>query len=114
MDVQLLSAMIEELILDHDKLALPGLGTFVAEEMPASFSDRGYTLNPPYRRLSFSPEESDDGLLAALYCRDNGSLSPEEGAAIINHFLSDLSDELRESKSVGLPGLGRLRATREN
>ena len=54
MDVTFLSRMIGELILDHDSLSLPGLGTFVVEDMPASFSDRGYTVNPPYRRLSFS------------------------------------------------------------
>ena len=59
MDVEFLSGMIGELMLDHDSLSLPGLGTFVAEDMPASFSDRGYTINPPYRRLSFTGKLSD-------------------------------------------------------
>ena len=113
MDVTFLSRMIGELILDHDFLSLPGLGTFVVEDMPASFSDRGYTVNPPYRRLSFSERESADGLLAELYASSN-PVQEEEAEAIINAFVLDLKAELQRDKGVDLPGLGRLRATREN
>ena len=113
MDVTFLSRMIGELILDHDSLSLPGLGTFVVEDMPASFSDRGYTVNPPYRRLSFSERESADGLLAQLYASSN-PVQEEEAEAIINAFVLDLKAELQRDKGVDLPGLGRLRATREN
>lgn len=113
MDVEFLSRMIGELILDHDSLSLPGLGTFVAENMPASFSDRGYTINPPYRRLSFIERESSDGLLAQLYASDNG-IADQEAEAILEAFLNDLKDLLQLEKTVEFPGLGRLRATREN
>ena len=113
MDVEFLSRMIGELILDHDSLSLPGLGTFVAENMPASFSDRGYTINPPYRRLSFIEQESSDGLLAQLYASDNG-IADQEAEAILEAFLNDLKDLLQLEKTVEFPGLGRLRATREN
>ena len=113
MDVEFLSRMIGELILDHDSLSLPGLGTFVAENMPASFSDRGYTINPPYRRLSFIERESSDGLLAQLYASDNG-IADQEAEAILEAFLKDLKDLLQLEKTVEFPGLGRLRATREN
>ena len=113
MDVTFLSRMIGELILDHDSLSLPGLGTFVVEDMPASFSDRGYTVNPPYRRVSFSERKSADGLLAELYASSN-PVQEEEAEAIINAFVLDLKAELQRDKGVDLPGLGRLRATREN
>lgn len=113
MDVEFLSRMIGELILDHDSLSIPGLGTFVAENMPASFSDRGYTINPPYRRLSFIERESSDGLLAQLYASDNG-IADQEAEAILEAFLKDLKDLLQLEKTVEFPGLGRLRATREN
>ncbi|MBR4808704.1 MAG: hypothetical protein IK031_00295 [Bacteroidales bacterium] len=112
MDVALLSRMITELMLDHDSLSLPGLGTFCAENMPASFSDRGYTINPPYRRLGFSAKESSDGLLAGLYAGSNG-IGVQVAEGIIAGFAEGLSRELGESRSVELPGLGRLRSTRE-
>lgn len=113
MDVELLTRMVGDLILDHDSLDLPGLGSFVAQDMPASFSDRGYTINPPYRRLTFTETERPDGLLAELYARDNGK-SQAVSAAIIKEFVAGLAATLREEKVVDLPGLGRLRATREN
>ena len=113
MDVDFLSRMIGELILDHNSLSLPGLGTFVAEDMPATFSDRGYTINPPYRRLAFWERKTSDGLLSELYAADNG-IAIEEATAIIESFLEDLKAKLEAEKTVDLPGLGRLRATREN
>ena len=48
--------MVRDLVLQQDKVVVPGLGVFIAEFVPASFSDRGYTLNPPYRKLSFVAE----------------------------------------------------------
>ena len=113
MDVRLLSGMIGELMLETDSLSLPGIGTFTAEEMPASFSDKGYTVNPPYRRLSFSSRQTQDNRLAVLYAASNEGLSQEDSSAIISDFCVSLKEELDATKSVDLPGLGRLRATKE-
>ena len=41
MDIDLLSKMVKELILDNDRVVLPGLGSFVAEVVPSTFSDKG-------------------------------------------------------------------------
>ena len=113
MDVRLLSGMIGELMLETDSLSLPGIGTFTAEEMPASFSDKGYTVNPPYRRLSFTSAQVEDDRLAALYAASNQGLSLADASSIISSFCVSLSEELKSRKSVDLPGLGRLRSTRE-
>ena len=113
MDIDLLSKMVRELVLDNDKVALPGLGTFVAELIPASFSDKGYTINPPYRRLSFRPSGEDDGLLANLYSESNG-VGSDVAARIIGDFVAEMKDVLKAKKVVVFPDLGRLRATREN
>ncbi len=113
MDVALLSAMISELITGHDQVGLPGLGTFVAEVVPATFSDKGYTINPPYRRLSFHPSNSEDRLLIDLYAASNG-ISKEAAGVYVRQFLSEMKSALKERKVIALPGLGRLRATVEN
>lgn len=113
MDIDLLSKMVGELILDNDEVSLPGLGTFVAEVMPSTFSDKGYTINPPYRRLSFRQRESSDGRLVALYARSNG-VDERMAAQILGEFLAGLKETLKVRKTVVFPGLGRLRATREN
>jgi nucleoid DNA-binding protein len=113
MDIDLLSKMVGELILDNDEVSLPGVGTFVAEVMPSSFSDKGYTINPPYRKLSFRQRETSDGRLAALYARANG-VDEQMAASILEKFLMELRETLKVRKTIIFPGLGRLRATREN
>ncbi len=112
MDVILLSRMVGELMPGLDSLSLPGLGTFTAEQVGASFSDKGYTINPPYRRLSFNGTQTDDGRLAGLYASSNG-VSREEADTILRAFTASLSNELSAHSSIDLPGLGRLRSTRE-
>ena len=113
MNIDLLSKMVGELILDNDEVALPGVGTFVAEIMPSTFSDKGYTINPPYRRLSFRQRESSDNRLVELYARSNG-VEMEAAASIMGSFLKELKETLKVRKTIVFPGLGRLRATREN
>ena len=113
MDISLLSKMIGELLLDHEEVGLPGLGAFMAEMVPASFSDKGYTINPPYRRVTFLPSRSEDDSLVELYSRSNG-IDYDQSKAIIQHFLEETKKELMEKKMVVFPGLGRLRSTRQN
>ena len=113
MDIDLLSRMVYELILGHDQVGLPGVGTFVAEMVPASFSDKGYTINPPYRRLSFHPSLLEDTLLVDFYATSN-QLDPRTARDYITQYLAELKSVLEERKTVILPGLGRLRATKEN
>ena len=114
MDIDLLAKMVKEAILDHDTVTLPGVGSFVAELVPSSFSDKGYTINPPYRRLYFSPRQGTDTLLEQLYARDNEEVDAEMAHRILTEFLIEMKDVLKVRKTVVFPGLGRLRATREN
>lgn len=114
MDIDLLSKMVKELILDKDEVSLPGVGTFVAEMVPSVFSDKGYTINPPYKRLSFRQKGTgDDSLLIGFYARCN-NLDIETASRIIREFLHEMRHVLETRKSIVFPGLGKLRATREN
>ena len=113
MDIDLLSKMVKELILDNDRVVLPGLGSFVAEIVPSTFSDRGYTINPPYRRLFFRSRPDEGDMLAKFYAESN-NVQPEIAERIINDFIAELKNVLHARKTVVFPGLGRLRATKEN
>ncbi len=113
MDIDLLSKMVRELILDNDRVVLPGLGAFVAEFVPSTFSDKGYTINPPYRRLYFRSKPDEGNELAEMYARGN-KVDVQVAEKIINDFVADLKETLHLKKAVVFPGLGRLRATKEN
>ena len=113
MDIDLLSKMVKELILDSDRVVLPGLGCFVAEIVPSTFSDKGYTINPPYRRLSFRSKPTEGDALAQLYAISN-NIDVKMADRIIRDFLQELKSVLHTKKTVVFPALGRLRATKEN
>ncbi len=113
MDIDLLSKMVKELILDNDRVVLPGLGCFVAEMVPSTFSDKGYTINPPYRRLYFRSRPDQGDALTRLYAEGNG-VEMEIADKIITDFVAELKGVLFSKKTVIFPGLGRLRATKEN
>jgi nucleoid DNA-binding protein len=113
MDVDLLSKMLKELILDNDRVGLPGVGTFVAEVVPSVFSDKGYTINPPYRKLYFRSKLENEDLVVELYAKSN-SLDLDIARRVVTDFALELKSVLHSKKTLALPGLGRLRATKEN
>lgn len=114
MDIDLLSKIVKELILDNDEVALPGIGSFIAEIVPSVFSDKGYTINPPYRRLSFRQKGSgDENMVIDFYARCN-NIDTTTASRIIREFLEEMRHVLETKKSIVFPGLGKLRATKEN
>lgn len=114
MNIDLLSKMVKELILDKDEVFLPGIGSFVAEFVPSAFSDKGYTINPPYRRLYFRQKQDDtDSTLVDFYA-DSNSIDKESAARVLTDFLNEMKFILQEKKLITFPELGRLRATKEN
>lgn len=110
MNIELLSKMIGELVLDHSSVGLPGLGTFVVEDVPACFADRGYTINPPYRSLSFQPGCTDDGAIVSYYAECN-NISEDSSRAILKDYLTQLAALIKTRRSLNLPQLGRLKMT---
>ena len=114
MNIDLLSKMVKELILDKDEVFLTGIGSFVAEFVPSAFSDKGYTINPPYRRLYFRQKQDDtDSTLVDFYA-DSNSIDKESAARVLTDFLNEMKFILQEKKLITFPELGRLRATKEN
>lgn len=105
--------MVKELILDNDRVVLPGLGSFVAEVVPSTFSDKGYTINPPYRRLYFRSKPDEGSELAEFYASTN-KVELDVAERIVADFIKELRSILHTKKTVVFPGLGRLRATKEN
>ncbi|MGM9754064.1 MAG: hypothetical protein ACI3ZK_08475 [Candidatus Cryptobacteroides sp.] len=112
MTTDLLSSLIEELILTSDQVCLPGLGCFRAQLVPASISDRGYNINPPYRKLSFSEElpEQEDNSLAQLYSQKY-SVEYARACREVESVTDEIKAELSHSRSLFLKNLGKLRST---
>ena len=114
MDINLLSQLIKESILENDKVSFISMGSFMAEVMPASVSDRGTVINPPYRRLYYRfSEKSDDKILVKLFA-EREKISLDEAEKIMTAFLKEFREELNREKLVIFPGLGRMKASISN
>lgn len=112
MDLNLLSRFLQELILDYNRISLPGLGCFVIEDVPAYFSEDGNTIFPPNKRVSFKRGESNDDLLAELYQREKGG-SESDAKKEISEFVKRFEKDLKDKKNIEIPKFGRMRSTKE-
>jgi hypothetical protein len=114
MELNLLSSILRELILEHDRVSLPGMGSFIAEMAPSVFSDRAMVIHPPFRRILFRTSEVwNDGLLESRYAAERG-IKEQEASAEIAEFVKKLKAELNVAKSYKLPDFGSMRATEQN
>lgn len=113
MDLLKLSSYLQDLLIDNDRVSLFGIGSFVAENSSAFFSGDGKTIFPPSRKLTFKASESwDDGMIAYLHQRQTGR-SLAEAQQEVKVFAEQLELELRTQKSLLIPGIGELKATKE-
>ena len=135
MDIELFSSLVRKLIIESDEVTVPGLGTFAATLVPASFSDRGYTINPPYRKLDFIPTgdeaaptgadqaagvvkataEPKGGEVPAIVRRISSArkIGESEAAAELAECVKAIRAALEAERLAELPGLGKLRLTKE-
>lgn len=112
MDINALSSIIGTLILDRDELVLPRLGVFKAELVGATFSDKGYVVNPPYRQLHFTASDCGDSVLYKALAAQDG-ISLEDAAGEVDACIRELEKELAARGDAELPGLGKFRTTRD-
>ena len=116
MEINLFSQCVKELIVENDRVDVPYLGTFTAELMPATYSDRQTTLNPPYRKMSFHKQAvtMEEGRLLLDKVCELAGVTLEQAGVELGWCLSRLSSELEGRKNCKLPGLGTMRANARN
>ncbi len=104
MDTSLLALHCIELLSTHNRVSLGDMGSFMAEETPATLTHDSHVLMPPGRRISFKESEIwNDGLLEkAINSKDE-----------LKGLLSEISKKLSKERSVTLEGFGKLRRTKE-
>lgn len=109
-----MSSILRELILEHDRVSLPGMGSFIAEMAPSVFSDKAMVIHPPFRRILFRTSEVwNDGLLESRYAAERG-ISDSEATAEISVFVKMMKIELNSTKHYKIPDFGSMRATEQN
>src|SRR5574344_2824227 len=108
MDIKVLSHLLQQLIISNNKVLLPGLGSFIIEEMPSSLLNDGATITAPYSAVLFKNFEiRNDGILEEAYVRESG-LSNDESRKEINLIVSEIKKRLIADSKIEFPGFGTL------
>lgn len=113
MTIESFTSCLEEFIMEHDRLLVPGLGAFTAGLQAATISDNGFTINPPYRKLEFiygedlgiGENEQYDYLYSIKEKMDLEKVREE-----LAEIISEIKREVETNSLVEFPGLGKLRS----
>lgn len=106
--MSMLTQYIELTLGEQTKLALPGLGTFRIDRLPARLDKAKGLIYPPRRQIRFNPgNAADDGILRRLYMTGEGT--PEEQSTVAAERMRADIEELRSQLETGTPvAIGHL------
>lgn len=97
---------ISALIARHNCVIVPGIGAFLAHEVPASYSKEEHIFMPPQRVLDFNPSITiDDALLVSSYMNE-GNISFEKAETKVRREVAALRSTLSRTGSARLGELG--------
>lgn len=103
-----LSRHIENLMLKHDCVIVPGLGGFVTQYVSAQRVGSENLFLPPHRTVGFNQQLTlNDGLLVQSYMQAYETSYPET-LKLIDNAVRQLKEELQREGSYELSGIGVL------
>lgn len=109
MDIKILSHLLQQLIISNNKVLLPGLGSFIIEEVPSSLLNDGATITPPYSTIVFKNFEiHNDGILENAWVRE-ANISNSASKKEINAIVAEIKKKLIADSKIEFPEFGTLR-----
>lgn len=94
------------LVAQYNCVIIPGLGAFLAHNVPASYSIEGATFMPPHRALGFNPQVTiDDALLVSEYIYAQ-HIPYDEASKMLHDDILALRRELSTKGTVCFGELG--------
>ena len=103
-----LSTHIEYMLLSHPKVGVPQLGTFIVRDMRSKRVDEEGIFLPPYRTVSFQPDEQEEGEAFVLSLSKLHNLSRQEARLMCLEYVDELQQALIEEGTVPLGSMGYL------
>ena len=103
-----LGKYIADLLREHNRVSLPGIGAFVGNYKPAVLNEETLELAPPYKEITFSKDETwNDELLENLVSKAE-ELSTEEAKKAVAESIEEIVAELQKTGVYTFDGLGQL------
>lgn len=105
---------IRTLLFEHDYVAVPNFGAFIANYMPSGLNDISGSLMPPQKKIAFNEIlKHDDGLLATYISRRE-SVTIDEAKRTIQSFVSEIKGSLASRRSFHFDRIGNFSLNEEN
>ena len=107
-----LSKFISELLLEHDCVTVPGLGSFLGNFKSAHYDLENEKFYPPSKQISFNSQiKANDGLLAKFISEKSG-LNYDDSLKEIHQEVLKITLNLKK-ESVFLKDIGELNLNKE-
>ena len=103
-----LSTHIEYLLLHRDEVSVPQLGTFKVREMSSCRVDEEGIFLPPYRTVSFSWNEQEEGEDFILSFSKMHNMSRSDARMMCIEYVDELQQALEEDGTVGFGSMGYM------
>jgi len=109
-----LSTHIEYMLLTHDEVSVPQLGTFIVRDMSSRRVDEEGIFLPPYRTVSFQWNEQEAGEEFIKSLSKVHSMSRHEARIMCVEYVDELQQALADDGSVSMGSMGYLLRDAEN
>lgn len=109
--MQRLESHIENLLLNHECVIIPGVGGFVTRYEEPFFSDDKTEIFPPYRSVSFNSQlRENDGLLTQSYMTAYDTNYPK-ALSLVDKDVRALIDKIDTEGECHIGSIGTLQST---
>lgn len=111
MTVTELSNITKILLLRHERVQIPSMGTLLLENIPSQIINDGTAITPPCCKIHFDSSEADmdfsDSLLVKQYAASK-DITSKKAEEEVRSLVMSLKKELLENSHLSFPEFGRL------
>lgn len=98
--------LIEYLLLNHDYVVIPGIGTFIVQQVNSQRNELEEAFLPPYRSVRFNTELKQDDALLLNSIQSIFSTSPQQAEQMLATWVNDFRMELEDNGCMEFGSLG--------
>lgn len=106
--------LIEYLLLNHNYVVIPELGTFITQEMDAQWHEAEETFLPPFRSVRFNTElkQNDQLLLDAI--AEIYTVGREQASQMLTTWIADFHQTLEDNGCIEFGTIGTFTFEEDN
>ncbi len=103
-----IAKIIKKVIVAEGEIILPSIGAIELQDFPATFSDDGKIINPPFKRVNFNTLRFNDDNVLARAISESGGISIEEGEDEVRKFTESVRASLSQNRQYEINGIGTI------